>query len=643
MLFQDIQPDIWYSFYNSYIFPCACRTHAVRITYIIMCITFADLFISLKLKMLEWSGMRKTIASKTCAGRALGIAIGITVLLLMAEVAGAPATMKTPTATEPATRVQYEAAAGQSDHPKLIKIDDGAVWAWGDNREGRLGDGTYTDQNTPVQVQGLTRYTATVIAAGNSAYIVLKDDGTVWTWGISPVQVSGLSGVTAIAAGDAHYAALKNDSTVWTWGKNGYGQLGDGTTTNRQTPLKVSGLSGVTAIAAGDYHTIALTNDGTVWTWGKNGTGQLGDGTDCERDGGIFSDLSAKPIPCYKTNPVQVSGLSGVTAIAAGGSHSVALTNDGKVWTWGADDEGQLGINNTCTSGGYVISPSLGYVPDTSIVTPENCHYHAPVQVSGLSGITAIAAGGGHTVALMNNGTVWAWGKGQLTGHPITSTFVTPNPSNPLSDPTVGWVDTTDRNNHHPHQVSVPSGVTTIAAGGDTTLALKNDGTVWAWGDNSGPVQVSGLSNVTAIAAGDSYSIAISTTSPATPTPTATVTATPTVSPTPAVTSEAAIPTIITLQGSLASSPTNTPVKTGSIKVTIKDTSGAQVWQGTLNNVFNNGEFSVQLGAEQELRLVLNELYQIEVAIDADSSSFSTADVTFGDGSPAGDIIKFRA
>ena len=186
------------------------------------------------------------------------------------------------------------------------------------------------------------------IAGGRVHAIALKSDGTVWAWGYNaygqlgdgttawsrptPVQVSGLSGVTAIAAGGYHTIALKSDGTVWTWGANGNGQLGDGTTTERKTPVQVSGLSSVTAIAAGSSHTIALKSDGTVWTWGANGSGQLGDGTNTER-----------------TTPVQVSGLSGVTAISGGESHTITLKSDGTVWTWGANASGQLG-DGTYTS-----------------------------------------------------------------------------------------------------------------------------------------------------------------------------------------------------------------------------------------------------------------------------------------------------
>ena len=114
------------------------------------------------------------------------------------------------------------------------------------------------------------------------------------------MQVSGLTNVTAIAGGLYHTIALKSDGTVWAWGDNDYGQLGDGSTTDRLTPVPVSGLTDVTAIAGGWYHTIALKSDGTVWAWGENYAGQLGDGTTTER-----------------TTPVQVIGLTGIATIKA--------------------------------------------------------------------------------------------------------------------------------------------------------------------------------------------------------------------------------------------------------------------------------------------------------------------------------------
>jgi len=116
-------------------------------------------------------------------------------------------------------------------------------------------------------------------------------------------------------SGGYHSLALKSDGTVWAWGDNYYGDLGDGTTTDRNTPVQVSGLTGVTAISGGGQYSLALKSDGTVWAWGDNYHGKLGDGTTTDR-----------------YTPVQLMGLTGVTAISGGEDHSLALKSDGTVW-----------------------------------------------------------------------------------------------------------------------------------------------------------------------------------------------------------------------------------------------------------------------------------------------------------------------
>jgi len=284
---------------------------------------------------------------------------------------------------------------------------------------------------------------------------------------------------TDIAAGTSHTVALKLDGTVWAWGSNGRGELGDGTTTNRATPVQVIGLTGVTAIAAGGYHTVALKSDGTVWAWGLNSSGQLGATTEdiCR---------TATDEPCSST-PVQVIGLTEVTAIAAGSSHTVTLKSDGTVWAWGPNRFGQLGAETTetCTDpwgGSYLCSST-------------------PVQVNGLTDVTTIAAGYSYTVALRLDGTVWAWGlnsSGQL-GAETTETCTSPlGSSYPCSST--------------PVQVNGIANVTAIAAGDAHTAALKTDSTVWEWpweSSLSGPVQVSGLTEVIGIAEGGQHSIAL--------------------------------------------------------------------------------------------------------------------------------------
>jgi len=367
-------------------------------------------------------------------------------------------------------------AASHFSHSLAVKAG-GTVLAWGFNCAGELGDGIPVQRSTPAQVNGLTGEIG--LSAGDWHNLMLKPDGTVWAWGYNycgelgngtavyystPGQVSGLTGATAVSAGDGQSLAIKGSGTssiVQAWGMNGNSELGDGTTTNRSTPVQVSGLTGATAISAGSGFSLAIKGSGassTIQAWGSNSFGQLGDGTTTNR-----------------SKPVQVSGLTGVTAAAAGTCYSIALMTNGTVRAWGRNNYGQLGSGTT-----------------TDSVTP--------VQVSGLTGVTAIAVGESHSLALKSDGTVWAWGLnnyGQLG-------------------------DGTTANRLVPVQVNGLTGVIAISAGTSHSLALKSDGTVWAWGLNnygqlgdgtttnrSTPVQVSGLTDVIALEAGKWYSFAI--------------------------------------------------------------------------------------------------------------------------------------
>ena len=268
--------------------------------------------------------------------------------------------------------------------------------------------------------------------------LALRADGSMWAWGSngdgqlgdgtttnrSVTHVSALSGVVQVSGGSYFSLALKSDGTVWAMGRNQVGQLGNNTTVGSSVPVPVSGLANVTAIAAGAGHGLALKSDGTVWAWGANSAGQLGNGT--------TTDSSV---------PVQVSALIDVTAISAGGGHSLALKADGTVWSWGLNSKGQLG-DGTFTFANRSI----------------------PAQVTGLSGvITRIAGGSEHSLALKSDGTVWAWGSdayGQLGDGTLA-------PARPT-----------------PVQVLNLTNVIEIGAGVLHSLAIKSDGSVWAWGNN---------------------------------------------------------------------------------------------------------------------------------------------------------------
>jgi len=313
------------------------------------------------------------------------------------------------------------------------------------------------------------------VATPRVACIVTNGSGTISGSDVTDIDVtcSNVPILTDIAAGYTYSVALKFDGTVWGWGSNGRGELGDGTLTKSATPVQAVGLTQVIAITAGASHTVALRDDGTVWAWGNNGSGQLGTATGfCST---VFPDL-----PCTAT-PVQVEGISDVTAVAAGAFHTVALRTDGTVWTWGSNIFGTLGDGTT-----------------TNRISPE--------QVPGLTDVTAIAAGSAYTLALKKDGTVWAWGNNGL-GQLGSATDFCNSDYDYLPCSTI------------PLQVEGFSGATALAAGNSRTFALKADGTVWAWGSgllgdgttggSISPVQVTGLTDVTAIAAGSSHTLAL--------------------------------------------------------------------------------------------------------------------------------------
>jgi alpha-tubulin suppressor-like RCC1 family protein len=217
----------------------------------------------------------------------------------------------------------------------------GTVYAWGANTHGVLGDGTTTERHSPVQVTAVTGFSS--VSAGQATTYGIKA-GQVYMWGdgisgetgdgtnqfdhVTPQAVPGLTGATAVSGGGQYALSLDASTNSHSWGANGYGQLGDGTTTDRNTQAVFT--SGLTTLAAGAYHAIAIGANGSVYGWGANDAGQVGDGTTTNRN-----------------VPVQVSGLSGITALAAGFEFNYALGAGGAVWAWGYNTYGQLGDGTT--------------------------------------------------------------------------------------------------------------------------------------------------------------------------------------------------------------------------------------------------------------------------------------------------------
>ncbi|MFJ9825972.1 hypothetical protein ACIRSU_16590 [Streptomyces sp. NPDC101160] len=395
--------------------------------------------------------------------------------------------------------------------------------AWGTNNEGRLGDGTTVDfSTTPVRVCG------------------------------SAPCLSSLDDVVSVDAGVFHSVALRADGTVWTWGDNFDGALGDGTTNLSMTPVQVcavgatapcgSFLTGVIAVSAGHDFTLALRANGTVVAWGNNIYGQLGTGN--------TSSYSAVPVPVGNGNTTQV------TAISAGGDHSLALRADGTVQSWGRNDSGQLG-NGTTTDSAIPVAvcavgeaaPCHDFLFGVTAVSAGDAHSLAlatdgtvaswgdnssgqlgngtttssssPVQVSGLTAVRSIGAGYGHSLAARTDSTVRAWGNndsGQLGNGTTTSSTV---PVQACAPGTTAPCAT------------VLTGIATVSAGYGHSLAMRTDGTVRSWGANywgqlgdgtttqrSVPVRVcaarqtapctQNLDGVGAISAGGGFSLATS-------------------------------------------------------------------------------------------------------------------------------------
>lgn len=368
----------------------------------------------------------------------------------------------------------------------LALKQDGTAWSWGGNQFGRLGDGSYRFREAPVPVRGTNgKYLGGIqaVAAGNFHALALKRDGVVLAWGANdfgqlgngsledshvPIKVARLSKVCAIACGANQSYALKKDGTVWSWGHNDKGQLGINSTTNSHVPVQVvaargSGfLSGIKAISAGFQHTLALAASGTIQVWGDNTHCQLGNGT---------TTSSSLPIGLKDQNKSDVKGIG---KIEAGAFHSLALEGDnGNVWSWGRNDQGQLaqGTNGV-------------------IKFPER------IKGSGgwpLNKVTQISAGYDHSLALKANGEALAWG-GNDMGHLVDGT--TEKSNTPIAlwqdKPALSLVGAGHRMSVSVYQdgtlehTSFDSReIVDVSAFHYHTLAIKKDGTVWAWGQNN--------------------------------------------------------------------------------------------------------------------------------------------------------------
>lgn len=280
------------------------------------------------------------------------------------------------------------------------------------------------------------------VAAGGYHSLFLKQDGSVWATGANyygqigdgsntnrQTSILVMTGVTAIASGWSHNLFLKADGTVWSVGIDLYGELGNNETSwGRNVPVQI--MSGVKAISAATWHSLFLKTDGTVWSCGNNDYGRLGDGTTTNR--------SVPTQVLTETGP-----LTNVASISAGSYHSLFVKTDGTLWAAGSNDYGQFG------NGGSGYSPYVIQVVDSSTNLP-------------VTNIKAVSAGHVHSLWLKNDNTVWGTGA---------------NYSGQLGD------GTTD-NRHSPVHILPGKTFSRISAGMAHSLFVQSDSTLWAVGAN---------------------------------------------------------------------------------------------------------------------------------------------------------------
>jgi alpha-tubulin suppressor-like RCC1 family protein len=319
--------------------------------------------------------------------------------------------------------------------------NNGTLWSWGQNSAGQLGIGTsgFTLQYTPIQIGTLNNWA--FVSAGNGHNVAIKTDGTLWAWGRnvdgqigngvassasvnSPTQIGIGNTWSYIACGDEFTLALKSDNTLWAWGDNIYGQIGNGSSgasADVTAPIQIGG-SDWKSISAGTFHTVAIKNDNTLWAWGRNQYGQLGNNS--------IIDLYI---------PTAIGTDNDWESISAAVTHTIATKSSGSLWTWGYNQFGQLGDNTI-----------VDKIIPTNITAITSCHI--------------VSKGQQHSVIKKTDGSLWSWGgntNGQLGDGTNTQRLI---PTSVFGNAT-DWISISSRISH--------------------TTALKNDGTLWAWGSNS--------------------------------------------------------------------------------------------------------------------------------------------------------------
>jgi alpha-tubulin suppressor-like RCC1 family protein len=321
----------------------------------------------------------------------------------------------------------------------LAQKPDGSIWAWGKNTSGQYGNGTTSIKRSPIKVDSSNQWKRISTSYGH--VLAIKQDGSLWGWGengsgelglgdftdrLKAVRIGTRNDWVKVFAGFEKSFALTSDSILWCWGNNAWGALGDGSVVNRNIPAKLDSTLLFDTVAAGSFHTMALTRSHKMYVWGRNDYSQNGDPS-------LVNQFTVN-------RPRKIGTDSTWAMVATGGKHSVALKSDGTIWTWGKNEEGELG--------------------DSSLVVKRE----SPGRLGALNSWKSISAqASSYTLAQKADGTLWGWGRNYAGCMGFGADII----------------------KHRPFQIGSATDWENVKVGVSTSFFLNNSGNLFSCGTNS--------------------------------------------------------------------------------------------------------------------------------------------------------------